>query len=108
MADVWAHTMKQLPTALHGITLALIVACSGRGSEQPELEKAGDEANTPRPEPPASGEAPPTASVRDKLTCPTGCVKISATAPSPACCNCKGQDRTWKRASWSPTTWLCQ
>ena len=103
--------MKTLHPTSSCIALLFLIACSDRGSEQPEREARHDEASAEmRPAQPQSEESSPTSSpsVRDKLTCPSGCVKISTTAPSPACCNCNGQARTWKRSTWSPTTWLCQ
>ena len=108
--------MKKPHPASSCIALAFILACSGRGSDEGELDgtHAATSAETTTAETtserPQSAEADPTPSapVRDKLTCPSGCVKVSATPPSPTCCNCNGQDRTWKRSTWSPTTWLCQ
>jgi hypothetical protein len=105
----------KLHPSFHCIALAFMLACSDRGSEPTELDGTQDEPPAPttsgeRADEPsaAADEARPEASVRDKLTCPSGCVKISAVQPSPACCNCNGQDLTWTRSAWSATTWLCK
>src|SRR5262245_34412153 len=103
--------MKKLHPALQCIAAALLLACSDRGSTEDDADGTPDEpAVEARAEQPSVAESAPapSASVVDKLTCPSGCVKISATQPSPACCHCNGQDRSWKRSSWSATTWLCQ
>jgi len=58
-----------------------------------------------------SASRPTTASdtpVVDKLTCPTGCTKISRTEPAPRCCACSGREGLWTKSSFSATTWLCQ
>lgn len=104
--------MNTLHAAWSCMAISLMFACSDRGSEAPERDALRDEpsaeARLPEQPPSVDGTAAPSPSVRDKLTCPSGCVKVSSAAPSPSCCNCNGQDRTWKRSSWSATTWLCQ
>jgi hypothetical protein len=106
--DVWEHTMKKLHPIASCFALLLIFACSDHG--EPGTDGARDETSVEsRPAQRSPAEGTPTGtSVQEKLTCPSGCVKISSTPPVPLCCNCNGQEHIWKKSTWSATTWLCQ
>jgi len=102
--------MKKPHPMLHRIAIAFLFACSDRGSDDAGLDGTHDEARVDnaaaqRSTSPAS--TTPEATAREKLTCASGCVKISATQPT-TCCSCNGYEGHWKRSAWSATTWLCQ
>jgi hypothetical protein len=105
--DVTPHTMKTLRLTFHCIALMVTFACSDPKGAETELDDTSSAKAAAEPRS-SEGNAVPGAPVVDKLTCLPGCTKISTTEPVPKCCNCNGQDRQWKRAAWSGTTWLCQ
>ena len=41
-------------------------------------------------------------------SCSAACLKVSTTSIAGSCCSCGGATKTYKRSSWSPSTYLCQ
>ncbi len=41
-------------------------------------------------------------------SCTASCVRLSSTNIAGACCSCNGATKTFSKAAWSPTTFICQ